>query len=84
MRLESLGGVEIMTVAAAPPERLPIGPLEPGEIDPPSSKRLQLLNRKIGADDADELHRGEKARGRRKKCRRPTEDIIRFSERRFD
>jgi hypothetical protein len=73
-----------MPVAAAPPERLPICPLQPGEIDPPSSKRLELLNRKIGTDDADELHRGEKARGRRKKCRRPTEDIIRFSERRFD
>jgi hypothetical protein len=64
MRLESFGGVEIVAIASAPSERRPISPLEPSEVDSTSSQRLELFNGKIGADYADELHRGEKARGR--------------------
>ena len=83
-RLERLRRVEVVPVARAPAEALPLGALQPREVDAALAQRLELVHRVVAPDDADELHRPEVA-GRRGEHRgRAAEHVVRLAERGLD
>src|SRR5207248_6443255 len=83
MGLERLSDIEIMPVPAAPPEGATFRVFEAGEIDTALGEGLQLLNRVIVPDHADELHLREMACRRREERRRPPEDVVGLTKRRL-
>ena len=62
VRLERLGRVEIVPIAAAPAERVARRLLQPRHVHAARPQRLELLHRVVVADDADELHGRQMAR----------------------
>src|SRR5581483_6436138 len=68
----------------APSEGASLGALETGEVDAALRERLQLLHWIIAANDPDELHRRQLARGGREEGRRSAEHVIGFPEGRLD
>src|SRR5215203_2796435 len=81
--LECLRGVEIVTIASTPSERLAVSVLESGEVYAARGKWLEFFDWVVGADDADHLNGREQARRRGKECSRAAEHIIGFAERSF-
>jgi hypothetical protein len=83
--LQCFRDVEVVTIPAAPAKGRSVGLLEPGDVDRPRREgALQFVERKVGADHADELHRREVARRRREERTGPAEDVVRAPERRLD
>ena len=85
VRLERLGRVEVVAVAAAPAERLARRPAR----GRPSRRRAsrsgsQLFHRIVVADDADQLHRRQVAGRRGEEVAGPAEHVVRLAERGFD
>ena len=82
--LEGLGRVEVVAIAAPPAERLALHLLQTGEVDAACLEGLELLDRIVAADHANELDRGL-VRGRGGEVvRGPTEDVVGFAERGLD
>ena len=62
MRLQGLGRVEVVAVAASPAKRVSIRSLQATEIHAALFQRLELFDGVIGSDDADDAHLGKKTR----------------------
>ena len=73
-----------MTIAAAPAERFALRVFEAGEIDAALRERIELLNRVVVADHADELHRRLMTRARGEVHGRAAEDIVGAAEQGLD
>src|SRR6202022_1232682 len=61
VRLECLGGIQIVAIPPAPTERRSLGPFETAEIDAALLQWIQFRHRIIGSDDPDHAHLGEMA-----------------------
>ncbi len=84
VRLQCFGDVEVVSIAAAPAKGCPLRPLEPRQIDRPRREGLlELVDRIVRSDDADELHRREVAGRRREEGPRPAEREIGAPKRRL-
>src|SRR5262245_40969914 len=84
MQLDGVALVDIFVIAAAPVKCIARFAFDAADIDIALGEQIEIILRKVFADDADDSHRGKETRAEGEVRGRTAQDALRRTERRLD